>query len=486
VLQGTEKCAAVSTSGKHIYRTSSCELFTNAGIGFVGVGDEVKADGGMSGALAEKGGIDDVGERRQGRSIDEQDKPTRNEVFDTTEFTRRLAEQSHKEAVRSADRLAEEVLSRVPAAAGSPDRQDEVADGLHRAVTAVLDGVFATGFDSNEDDGQWAVLGAQRARAGDDESDVLLVLDLVRKESFDLILDVARRVPAPSSVALEVVIALCSRLEAVMERARRRVLAGFGAELSHPLTDEAFPTATLVDRLLLGRQRSGTAMTVADIGFAPGQAVVLGVATLFPGSPSRPLADGTFDLAGAFANGVPGPVRRWPQPHAVVLAPFPKTLRLEKVTRVAELQGWAVAVVGPIDDADIAVTYKRLSRDLFLMPMCTSVPGVVTTDVLEHHRMIAAASIEEQTSFVHRVLAPVFELPNWPELLACVNALFETPAGIEGAARRMGIHDNTFRKYLKIVENATNLSTRVPGQAHRLFTAARLTRPMMTAPGHGT
>ena len=379
------------------------------------------------------------------------------------------------------------MLSRIPTGAESHDEQDEeVTDGLHRAVTAVLDGVFATGDAGNDDDGLWAVLGAQRARAGDDESDVLVVLDLVREESYDLILDVARRIPAPSSVVLDVVIALRSRLEEVAERARRRALAGFSAELSHPLADDALPTATLVDRLLLGRRRSGGSITVADIGFAPGHPILLGVATLFPGVPSRPLADGTFDFAGAFANGVPGPVRRWPQPHAVALAPHPRTLRLAKVTRVAELHGWAVAVVGPIDDADIADAYKRLNRDLFLMPMCTSVPGVVTTDVLDHHRMIAAASIEEQTSFVHRVLSPVFALPNWPELLACVNALFETPAGIEGAARRMGIHDNTFRKYLKIVETATNLSTRVPGQAHRLFTAARLTRPMMMASGHGT
>jgi hypothetical protein len=434
----------------------------------------------MRRTLAEERGIDDVGERRHRQPVGEPKKPARSEVFDTTEFTLRLAEQSYKEASRSVAGLTEKLLRRIPTGAGTQD--EEVTDGLHRAVAAV----FATGDADNDDDGLWAVLGAQRARAGDDESDVLAVLELVREESYDLILDVARRIPAPSSVALAVVIALRPRLEAVTEQARRRVLAGFGAELSHPLTDEAFPTATLVDRLLLGRQRSGTAVTVADIGFAPGQPVVLGVATLFPGVPSRPLADGTFDFAGAFANGVPGPVRRWPQPHAVVLAPFPKTLRLDKVTRVAEVQGWAVAVVGPIDDTDLADAHKHLSRDLFLIPMCISVPGVVTTDVLEHHRMIAAASIEEQTSFVHRVLSPVFALSNWPELLACVNALFETPAGIEGAARRMGIHDNTFRKYLKIVENETKLSTRVPGQAHRLFTAARLTRPMLMVPGHGT
>lgn len=406
------------------------------------------------------------------------------EVLDTTEFADCVRKELGETLDTATHDVPNRVLAQVAAYAGLADRAlDDVREGLTRAMDDFTDRLFS---ENDVDPSLWDVLGAQRARAGDDEADVLAAFDALVDESYELVLQCAERVAAPGPVAVAVVRSLWPRTKAVAAELRRHLRAGFRNERMRPLDVRGRSTAVIVDRLLLGEVRHSRAMPagVHDLGLDPEAALLLVVAVPFPRLAAVELGDGVVRLAEA-VDGVAGPVRRQPLHHCIVLAPYRHPLRLEPLAEVARSYRWAVAAVGPVAADDLVATYMRTKQELTLLPACTSVPGVVTADELSHHRLLTSAPIEVQTRFVHEVIGPVLEHRHAAKLLAALHALFETPAGIEAAARRLGLHENTFRNHLRTAEQLTRLSTRIPAQAHRLFTAVRLTRPMFGVTSRG-
>lgn len=378
------------------------------------------------------------------------------------------------------------LLAELPDYEASANDADDVRAAVKHSARLVLTAMLG-GDLRLADRSIWRVIGAQRARAGLRRDTLAAAPAVAMRRGFEFVLDKSTTIPAPGPLATAVLRDAWARLVVETATATETLLAGYDEQRSLDLSESTRPQLVLVDRLLSrfwddrdemverGR-RLGVDVT------APHGAIVL-----------VSLRDSTADLAAAakeVARLVPealdGPCRTSPRPHVVLLVPARPVepwrkalLRLGAVTTQLRL---TIVVVDPLDPIDmLEVQYRKLLRSLTVLHAATSGPGTLTTLDLDYHWLLNQAPVEERIDMVRTVLGPLLDTPKARELLDLLDALYETRAGLAGAARALDIHPNTVNKRRRRVHESTGLSLDVPADAHRLFTARLLHKALVSA-----
>lgn len=383
------------------------------------------------------------------------------------------------------------LVAELPEYEAGADHPDDVRAAVKHSARLVLAAMFGAGLQSSEQ-AIWRVIGAQRARTGLRREALAAAPAVAMHRGFDFVLGKSTAIQASGPLATAVLHDVWARLVAVTATVTETLLAGYDEQRSLDLSESTRPHPALVDRLLSGLWddrdeivERGRRLGV-DVTCAHGALLLLSNRN----APSD-LAAGAKGLAGRVPETLEGPCRTSPRPHVVLLVPA----RPERPWRTAVLRAGEVAaqhalqivVIDPVDPVDeLEQAYHRTLRFLAAVPVAVSGPGPLTLFDLTYHWAINQAPTDERVDVVRHVLGPLLGTPKAKELLDLLDALYETRAGLAGAARALGIHPNTVNKRKRQVHDLTGLSLDVPADAHRLFTARLLHKALLASGGGPT
>lgn len=377
------------------------------------------------------------------------------------------------------DRLYAGLVEELPDYAAGTDHPDDIRAAVTHSARLVVSAVFS-GDPSSPDRSVWRMIGAQRARAGLRREAMAAAPAVALRRGFDFVLDKSTAIAAPGPLASAVIREVWNRLADETASVTDALLAGYDEQRSLDLSESTRPQVALVDRLLFhvwdepGEIVERGRRLGADVTCPHGALLLVSLR-----DSQADLAAAAEDLCRLVPEALEGPCRTSPRPHVALLVPA----RPLGTWRTAARRGGAIAtkhrltvvVVEPLDLLDLLeATYRRTLRSLAAIPAVTSGPGTLTMFDLEYHWLLNRASVDERADVVRTVLGPILDTPKAGGLLDLLDALYETRAGITGAARALAIHPNTANKRKRLVYDLTGLSLDVPADAHRLFTARAL------------
>ena len=371
--------------------------------------------------------------------------------------------------------------------AGANDAED-VRAAVKRSARLVLGSIFGDEIGSAER-AIWRVIGAQRARGGFRREALAAAPAVAMRRGFDFILDKSTAIPAPGPLAAAVLRDVWTRLVTETSGVADALVAGYDEQRGLDLSESTRPQLALVDRLLsrLWEDRDEIVERGRRLGVdvtCPHGALVLIACAQSPAT----LAAAAKDLLRQVPQTLEGPCRTAPQPHLVLLVPSrpeqPWRDALLRIGTVAARRAVTVVVIDPVEPVGpLEARYRQALRFLTAMPAATSTPCTLTLFDLEYHWLLNRAPVDERVNVVRTILGPILDTAKVGQLLDMLDALYETRAGVAGAARALEVHPNTINKWKAKVHDLTGLSLDVPADAHRLFTARRLHKVLVATGG---
>lgn len=298
---------------------------------------------------------------------------------------------------------------------------------------------------------------------------------------FDFLLDVAREVPAPASVALSAVQWWRTALATLRENATDALRTGQANEQERRPRTQADERLWLVDRLLLGLwddahqlEREATRL---GCDLAPPIALLVVVAA--GGTSLEGLRAATTGLAKLLPGVIEGPARPMPsRPHVVLLASRRTQAHQALSAGAIDEPARAACIHALCPDpspslAALPVVYRRAVRDLPLPARVQLRPGVVSADDLAYYRLLTRGHPEEVADFAERFVGALLEDKLAGQLVKTLEALHRCD-GVPSAAAALGVHENTVRSRIRKATELTGCDLGIPVEAERVFAGLRL------------
>lgn len=419
----------------------------------------------------------------EGTCVVDEGRPTNGE-----EYRNRLRRAVEDDFDAFVGHLYTAMVEQLPEYEASANDVDDVRAAVKHSARLVLAAMFGGTLHSS-DQSIWRVIGAQRARGGLPREALAAAPAVAMHRGFDFVLGRSTTIPAPGPLATAVLHDLWARLVAATSTVTESLLAGYDEQRSLDLSESTRPQVALVDRLLssLWDDRHEIVERGRRLGIdvaCPHGALVL----VSSRNVLSDLAAGAKALTGLVPEALDGPCRTAPRPHVVLLVPArpagPWRSALLRAGAVATQHSLHIVVMDPVDPVDrLGATYRRTLRFFESVPVATSGPGTLTMFDLEYHWALGRAPVDERVDVVRTVLGPVLDTAKAEELLDLLDTLYETRAGLAGAARALGIHPNTVNKRKRRIHELAGLSLDVPADAHRLFTARLLHKALLASRG---
>jgi hypothetical protein len=371
--------------------------------------------------------------------------------------TERLLGDRHQAVV---DAIASEVFDRHPVYAGLRDKA-----GFRRGVAKLVELHCATVAGHRRLTAaelvSLHVIGAQRAREGIPEEDMVGTVDSAVTIGWDQFVDVLTEVcPDPDEIG-GIVKEVFRRTAVFVDDVQGGLCSGYRSENEQRLPSHVRVQATVVDRLL-----DGSWTDDALYQYARECGVVL-----LP--PMRPiLVTGRADIgrlreaatavAGAGADIIEGPVRTAESlPHAVLVSNGADEAPQNAISLMKKLSADrdVVVLVGGLADspAGMPTAYRVAEDHLRLAPLARPTGGAVGCDELALYRLLDTATPEERADFCIRVLGDLRKLSRdkRSELLETCEALIAERWNTRAASRALGVHYQTMRYRLRRVQEVT-------------------------------
>lgn len=381
------------------------------------------------------------------------------------------------------DVIVSNILAELPEYANGRSAADleDIRAGVQQSIGLCLSTIGRPRLLSEEERSAVRSTGGQRARQGISKPVVLASVKIAIRVGRSFLMtctDVGDDAEALVA-AFRDITEILDRFE---DEACCALAEGHDEAWGHVLSAADRGEAVLVDRLLERRFQDEEEMLdhAAEVGLSRRRDARVVVVTSLHAADEHRLRATVADVRSVVMSAV-GPLRSTHRLHLpLIVQPRDRAewaTLLDRLPVVGSRHGTTI-VWGERAAKLVALPpeYQSLREGLPFLAAATTRPGAVPSIITRFHRVQCSGTPEERAGLPTEVLGPLLSLPERErsELLAALDALYETGGSSTALARHLHLHKNTVGNRMRRVHELLGLDVRRPAERLVLETALRM------------